>query len=117
MCSDTRSLKGQGATEYLALLAAVLLIALVVLALLSFFPGLSSDAQATQSQAYWQGEASPFSIVDSNVMSDGGVVLVLQNKDASGTFLITNVSLASSAGFGAGVINGGISPERRKRSP
>ena len=57
------TLKGQGATEYLVLLAVVLIVALVSVALLGFFPGMASDAQETQSQAYWKG-ASPVAIVD-----------------------------------------------------
>jgi len=55
---------GQGATEYLVLLAVVLIVALVSVALLGFFPGMASDAQITQSQAYWRG-AQPVSIVES----------------------------------------------------
>jgi len=56
-------LAGQGATEYLVLLAVVLIVALVSVALLGFFPGMASDAQLTQSKAYWQG-ASPVSITE-----------------------------------------------------
>jgi len=56
-------LKGQGATEYLVLLAVVLIVALVSVALLGFFPGMASDAQITQSQMYWQS-ATPISIVE-----------------------------------------------------
>ena len=55
---------GQGATEYLVLLAVVLIVALVSVALLGFFPGMASDAQLTQSQMYWQS-ASPVAIVES----------------------------------------------------
>ena len=54
--------KAQGATEYLVLLAVVLIIALVSVALLGFFPGMASDAQITQSQIYWQS-ASPIAVV------------------------------------------------------
>jgi len=54
-------LKAQGATEYLVLLAVVLIVALVSVALLGFFPGMASDAQITQSQAYWQS-MQPISI-------------------------------------------------------
>jgi len=55
---------GQGATEYLVLLAVVLIVALVSVALLGFFPGMASDAQVAQSQAYWQS-AQPISILES----------------------------------------------------
>ena len=54
---------GQGATEYLVLLAVVLIVALVSVALLGFFPGMASDAQVTQSQTYWKG-ASPIAITE-----------------------------------------------------
>ena len=57
-------MKAQGATEYLVLLAVVLIVALVSVALLGFFPGIASDAQLTQSQTYWR-VASPISIVES----------------------------------------------------
>ncbi len=65
-CSGTIycSLVGQGATEYLVLLAVVLIVALVSVALLGFFPGMASDAQITQSQMYWKS-AQPVSIVES----------------------------------------------------
>ena len=54
----------QGATEYLVLLAVVLIVALVSVALLGFFPGMASDAQITQSQMYWKS-ATPVAIVES----------------------------------------------------
>ncbi|MFA4983646.1 MAG: hypothetical protein WC588_05545, partial [Candidatus Micrarchaeia archaeon] len=59
-----RSRTGQGATEYLVLLAVVLIVALVSVALLGFFPGMASDAQITQSQMYWRS-ATPVAIVES----------------------------------------------------
>jgi len=57
-------LRAQGATEYLVLLAVVLIVALVSVALLGFFPGMASDAQMTQSQAYWSG-AGPIAVTES----------------------------------------------------
>ncbi len=56
--------RAQGATEYLVLLAVVLIIALVGIALLGFFPGTASDAQIAESQIYWRS-ASPISITES----------------------------------------------------
>ena len=55
--------KGQGATEYLVLLAVVLIVALVSVALLGFFPGMAGDTQATQSKTYW-ASTSPIAIVE-----------------------------------------------------
>lgn len=93
------SMRAQGATEYLVLLAVVLIVALVSIALLGFFPGLAGDAKMTQSAAYWKSEASPFSIQEHSVTgSTGATSLIVQNMDSSGTFTLTNVSLASSLG-------------------
>ena len=75
--------KGQGATEYLVLLAVVLIVALVSVALLGFFPGMASDSQITQSQAYWQS-ATPVSIVESGAkykVSDGYVYMYLRLRN------------------------------------
>ena len=73
-CSGTIycPLVGQGATEYLVLLAVVLIVALVSVALLGFFPGMASDAQYTQSQAYWQS-TSPIAVVESSAMNHPSV--------------------------------------------
>ncbi|MEM2138219.1 MAG: hypothetical protein QW568_03980 [Candidatus Anstonellaceae archaeon] len=60
-CSST----GQGATEYLVLLAVVLIIALVGIVLLGFFPGTASDNLLTANQMYWKS-ASPIAIVESS---------------------------------------------------
>jgi len=63
---------GQGATEYLVLLAVVLIVALVSVALLSFFSGMAGDAQMTQSKMYWSS-ASPIAITEwaaRNVFTD-----------------------------------------------
>ena len=56
-------LRAQGATEYLVLLAVVLIVALVSVALLGFFPGMASDSQRVQSETYWRS-ASPVAITE-----------------------------------------------------
>jgi len=71
--------KGQGATEYLVLLAVVLMIALVSIALLGFFPGLAGDAKATQSQSYWKS-ARPFGILEHS-QATTFLNLLIQNND------------------------------------
>ncbi len=74
---------GQGATEYLVLLAVVLIVALVSVALLGFFPGMASDAQITQSQTYWKS-AQPISIVESGAKAsslDGYTYLYLRIRN------------------------------------
>ena len=49
----------------MVLLAVVLVIALVAITLLGFFPGTSADNQIAQSKTYWQSTA-PISIVDAS---------------------------------------------------
>lgn len=95
-------LRGQGATEYLVLLAVVLIIALVSIALLGFFPGLASDAKITQSNTYWQGDARPFHIIEhSYIGSSGTLNLILQNVESTGTYTLTaiNVSFTNTTGY------------------
>ena len=66
-------LRAQGATEYLVLLAVVLIVALVSVALLGFFPGMASDAQMTQSQMYWKS-AQPIAILEGGARSHAACV-------------------------------------------
>jgi hypothetical protein len=47
----------------LVLLAVVLIVALVSVALLGFFPGMASDTQMAQSKTYWSS-ASPIAIIE-----------------------------------------------------
>lgn len=95
---------GQGATEYLIMLAAILIIALVALALLGFFPGVSSDAKVSQSASYWRSEAKPIAILEHHTTSGGVTTLIIQNVDASGTIRLRNITLngAFNDSFGAG---------------
>lgn len=99
-------LKGQGATEYLVLLAVVLIIALVSIALLGFFPGLASDAKITQSNTYWRGEARPTSIVEHSFSADGNGSVILLNNDASGTIIIQNMTFTTTGGNTTGTLQG-----------
>ena len=99
--------RGQGATEYLVLLAVVLIIALVSIMLLGYFPGMATDAKITQSNAYWRGEARPFAITESNINSTGYGSFVLQNMEANGPFMVSmfqvgNYNNTSNISFSAG---------------
>ena len=101
--------RGQGATEYLVLLAVVLIVALVSVALLGFFPGMASDARITQSQSYWRGQAKPFAILDAAV-SGTNATLSVQNMEANGPYTLSASGIkingintnASTVVFGAG---------------
>jgi hypothetical protein len=97
--------RGQGATEYLVLLAVVLIVALVSVALLGFFPGMAGDARITQSQSYWRGQANPVAILDASVFLTTAT-LSLQNKGATQitmtNFTVAGLSNNTSVSFGAG---------------
>ncbi|MEI8079335.1 MAG: hypothetical protein WCH61_06880 [bacterium] len=84
--------RGQGATEYLVLLAVVLIVALVSVALLGFFPGMAADARITQSQSYWRGQARPFAILDAGLSGASGN-LSIQNMEATGPYNITAINI------------------------
>ena len=84
-------MKGQGATEYLVLLGVVLIVALVAIALLGFFPGLSSDTRETQARSYWSGIANPFQIKDYSY-SGTTLTLVLRNS-RSERLTVNNITL------------------------
>ena len=83
-------MKGQGATEYLVLLAVVLVVAMVAIALLLFFPEMTYDAKARESTAYWSGAAHPFAVLDhSESSSANNITLVIQNTEAEQKQLTT----------------------------
>ena len=62
------NLKGQGTTEYLIILAVVIVIALVVAGVLGFFPGFAAGISEQESKAYWQS-TSPLALSDWKVES------------------------------------------------
>ncbi len=74
--------KGQGSTEYLVILAVVLVVALIVIGLLGQFTGFGTAGLEQQSRAYWQG-TSPFSIQNAKVVNTSTapfITLEVQNK-------------------------------------
>jgi len=77
--------KGQGATEYLVILGAVLLVALVIVSLLGWFPSLGGATKEQQSKAYWTG-TSPFAISTSKV-TNTSIALSLSNRLADKLYL------------------------------
>ncbi len=82
-------LRAQGATEYLVLLAVVLIVALVSVALLGFYPGMASDAQITQSQMYWKS-TSPISITEGGgrISSTSGITVPYLRLKNTGAYSI-----------------------------
>jgi len=85
--------KGQGSSEYLIIFGVVLIIAIIVVGLLGFFPGTSGDSQVAESKSYWN-TALPFSIVDSSQSSNGAQTVSLVVENHGGYYAeISNVTL------------------------
>ena len=81
-CSRFRRLmRGQGATEYLVILGAVLLVSIVIVSLLGVFPSSQVSMKQQQSQAYWSS-LSPIKVLSSKVV-DSNLVLQIQNTGQS----------------------------------
>jgi uncharacterized protein (UPF0333 family) len=84
------SFKGQASTEYLVVLAIILVVALVVVYLVGGFAGMGAGTVETQSQQAWAA-ASPFSIT---IIKQAGTTLEmeLRNNDVD-TLTITDISM------------------------
>jgi hypothetical protein len=75
--------RAQGSTEYLVILAVVLVVALIVVSLLGQFTGFGKQSKEQQSRVYWSG-ATPFSILEAKISSNASVnsTLFMKNQDA-----------------------------------
>ena len=88
--------KGQGASEYLMVFAAVLLIAIVAVVVLGFFPAFAGDAAITASNTYWRNEARPFAIMEHSGVADSGTFyLKIENAEGRETLNITGITLGN----------------------
>jgi len=76
--------RGQGTTEYLIILAVIIVIALVVVGVMGWFPGLGTGITEQQSRAYWQS-ASPLAIRDWKITG----------TDTEATFTVQNMTTDS----------------------
>ena len=103
-----RLLAGQGATEYLVLLAVVLIIALVGISLLGFAPGTADEAKITQSKAYWQS-ATPLAIVDGAGVekgtAPGAIQMLLPGGSGESNYAIITLRNTGSASVELVAIN------------
>jgi len=91
----------------LVLLAVVLIVALVSVALLGFFPGMATDAQIAQSQAYWRS-ASPVAITEAKAFTVtyyGMTGAYLRFKN-TGNYPIRITRIFGAAGTGATTFGG-----------
>lgn len=89
-------MKGQVSTEYLVILAVVLVVALVVVFLVGGFSGLGATSLETQSKNYWAG-ASPLAI---NTFMVSGTTMQLEvvNNDIS-QLQLTDISIGGTSVF------------------
>jgi hypothetical protein len=74
----TASVRAQGTTEYLIILAVVIVIALIVVSIMGWMPGMGANITEKQSRTYW-ASLSPLAITSYSVFSDGSFKLVLRN--------------------------------------
>ena len=86
--------KGQGAAEYLILLAIVLIVAMIGIVLLGGFSDTGAKTMDAESHAYWSGTARPFAIKEWVQINDT-LYLEIENKEIS-RFVLTNISFDGS---------------------
>jgi len=87
--------KGQGATEYLVILGAVLLVAMVIISLLGWFPQVGGPGREQESASYWK-TATPFSITSFR-LGNGTALIVLANR-GSDKLNVTEIQFDDGAG-------------------
>lgn len=72
-------MRGQAATEYLIILAVVVIIALIVVGVLGGFPRLTSGVTRAESDAYWS--TADIAIIGASLNATGeGNILIRNNK-------------------------------------
>lgn len=86
--------KGQVSTEYLVILAVVLVVALIVVFLVGGFAGIGTGSLETASKNYW-GSASPFAIKTVKVTGTS-MELQMQNNDLE-KLTLTGISIDGAA--------------------
>jgi hypothetical protein len=91
--------KGQGTTEYLIILAVIIVIALIVVGVMGWIPGIGTGITESQSRAYWQS-TSPFAITLYEVSESGAGSsdLVLRNQ-TSNTLTVTAIDIEGVQAF------------------
>lgn len=98
--------RGQGASEYLVVLAAVMLIALAAISLLSSIYPAAGGAAEAESTAYWSSQASPFQMLEAQF--GGGLSCTDLSSNSTGYKLLVR-SADSSTLVLKGVTTDGVS--------
>src|SRR3989338_8103694 len=98
--------KGQGATEYLIILAVVVVIALILIGVLGGIPGIGGNAGSQTSSAYWASQEVGISsqALSANTGATDKVVLKNNAKNAVtvNDIVINGVDLAAGETVGPG---------------
>ena len=89
--------KGQGATEYLIILAVVVIIALIVIGVLGGIPGIGKSSNKQASEAYW--ESTDIGISEYYLTSAGDYLVLSLRNNLDTSVRVFNVTVA-------GTING-----------
>jgi len=100
------SYRAQGSSEYLVLLAVVLIVSLVAIALLGGFSGFGQDARNTETKQYWSG-TRPFAITGFNQKGDT-MFLFLKNQEVD-RLTLTNITIGNVSNVTSIIFNGGQS--------
>ncbi len=85
--------KAQAATEYLIILAVVVIIALVVVGVMGGIPGIGKGATSRASAAYWS--TADIGIVDYAIDSAGAANVIKVKNNLRNSISITNLALDS----------------------
>ena len=104
--------KGQGATEYLIILAIVIVIALIVIGVLGGIPGIGGNAQQQASESYWStaevGVLDYYNTVsgdylETSIKNNQEDTLVIDSVTIGTVVNTTNFSLSPGAEVSVGV--------------
>jgi len=86
------SRKGQASTEYLVILAVVIIVALVVVAVLGGFIDIGRGAGEQASKSYWR--TADIGLVDWTIAGTSGTFVIRNNQDYQ--VRLTNISVGNS---------------------
>ena len=104
--SKMNSKKGQGAAEYLILLAVVLIVAIVAIALLGGFTDVGASATENEGRQYWTGSVRPF-LAPEYSQQNSTFYVTLKNVEPA-RIILTSISLDGTDSYISNVsFNGG----------
>ncbi len=90
----------QSSAEYMLILGAIFVIALIVIALLNFYNPAIADPRLSSSQSYWSSNAHPLQVRDfsldsyrSPVQADANLTLVIKNPSTQ-EITLRNITLS-----------------------